>query len=132
MKYLHQIEDEWHGKYITSKEKAIEKVFKKNAENNDFIKLFEQHFNLNIKDEHDADVARKKLENMVDNYTKLWYALNDGVSRNGHKRQKRQPHPDYVKKRIGESRKKAHALKNKDKIGNRPSKPGNKGQNKKL
>ena len=132
MKYLHQIEDEWHGKYITSKEKAIEKVFKKNAENNDFIKLFEQHFNLNIKDEHDADVAKRNLGRMVDNYTNLWYAVNDGVSRNGHKRQKRPPHPDYVKKRIGESLRKTNARKLKDKSGSRPSKSGNKGRKKKL
>lgn len=124
MEYLHLIEKEWHGKHITSKEKAIEKVFKKHAGNNDFIKLFEQHFNLNIKDEHDADVARKKLENMVDNYTKLWYALNDGVSRNGHKRQKRQPHPDYVKKRIGEGVKRTNARKNNEKTGNRPARSG--------
>ena len=132
LKYLHQIENEWHGKYITSKEKAVEKVFKKNAKNNDFINLFEQHFNLNIKDEHDADVAKRKLERMVDNYTNLWYAVNDGVSRNGHKRQKRQPHPDYVKKRIGESLRKTNARKLKDKSGNRLSKSGNKGRKKKL
>ena len=124
MEYLHLIEKEWHGKYITSMEKAVKKVFIANAGNEDFINLFEQHFNLNIKDEHDADVARKKLERMVDNYTKLWYALNDGVSRNGHKRQKRQPHPDYVKKRIGESVKRTNDRKNNEKTGNRPARSG--------
>lgn len=133
MEYLHQIEDNWHKrKERISKKKAIEEVFNENLENTKFIELFEQNFNLNIKDEHDADVAKRKLERMVDNYTNLWYEVNDGVSRNGHKRQRRRPHPDYVKKRIGESRKKAYALKNKDKIGNRPSKSGNRGRKKKL
>ena len=147
--YLHEIEDEWHKTKEENEEKteekaeektkgkkgmknAVEKVFMKNAENEDFINLFEQHFNLNIKDEHDADVAKRKLERMVDNYTKLWYEVNDGVSRNGHKRQRRRPHPDRVKKMIGESVRKAHAQKNKDKIGNRSLKSGNRGRKKKL
>jgi len=149
IEYLHEIEDEWHKTKEENEEKteekaeektkekkgmknAVEKVFMKNAENEDFINLFEQHFNLNIKDEHDADVAKRKLERMIDNYTKLWYEVNDGVSRNGHKRQRRRPHPDRVKKMIGESVRKAHAQKNKDKIGNRSLKSGNRGRKKKL
>ena len=61
---------------------------------------------------------------MVDKYTKLWYEFNNGVSKNGHKRQRRQPHPDRVKKLIGESVKKTHARKNKKKKRNRPAKSG--------
>ena len=133
LEYLHQVEDEWHNtQKIVGKENAIKIVFRRNVDKDVFIALFREHFGININDEAGAELAKKELTKMVDKYTKLWYEFNNGVSQSGHKRQRRPPHPDYVKKRIGESRKKAHALKNKDKIGNRPSKPGNKGQNKKL
>ena len=174
LKYLYQVEDEWHNKSknisashqaisetnltelspteqdsetsripkdapsevdansgesnpqekIVSKKSAIESVFMSNAENDEFIALFREHFGININDKAGAELAKKELTKMVDKYTKLWYDFNNGVSKNGHKRQRRQPHPDRVKKLIGESVKKTHARKNKKKKRNRPAKSG--------
>lgn len=117
LKYLYQVEDKWHTSHIVSKKNAIESVFKSNAEKDEFIALFREHFGININDEGGAELAKKKLTSMVDKYTKLWYEFNNGVSKNGHKRQRRRPHPDRVKKMIGEGVKRTNARKNKKKTG---------------
>ncbi len=122
--YLHKVEDTWHTKYKVSKKSAIESVFKKNVDKDVFIALFREHFGININDEAGAEQAKKELTKMVDKYTKLWYEFNNGVSKNGHKRQRRRPHPDRVKKMIGESVKRTNARKNNEKTGNRPARSG--------
>lgn len=124
LEYLHQVEDTWHTKYTVSKKSAIESVFKKNVDKDVFIVLFREHFGININDEAGAELAKKELTKMVDKYTKLWYEFNNGVSKNGHKRQRRRPHPDRVKKMIGESVKRTNARKNNEKTGNRPARSG--------
>ena len=122
--YLHKVEDTWHTKYKVSKKSAIESVFKKNVDKDVFIALFREHFGININNEAGAELAKKELTKMVDKYTKLWYEFNNGVSKNGHKRQRRRPHPDRVKKMIGESVKRTNARKNKEKTGNRTARSG--------
>lgn len=125
LEYLHQVEDEWHNtQKIVGKENAIKIVFRRNVDKDVFIALFREHFGININDEAGAELAKKELTKMVDKYTKLWYEFNNGVSKNGHKRQRRPPHPDRVKKMIGESVKRTNARKNNAKTGNRPARSG--------
>lgn len=125
LEYLHQVEDVWHNtQKIVGKENAIKIVFKRNVDKDVFIALFREHFGININDEAGAELAKKELTKMVDKYTKLWYEFNNGVSQSGHKRQRRPPHPDRVKKMIGESVKRTNARKNNAKTGNRPARSG--------
>ena len=119
------------GKRV-GKEKAIESVFKSNAKNDEFIALFREHFGINVNDEGGAELAKKELTKLVDKYTKLWYEFNNGVSKNGHKRQRRPPHPDRVKMKIREGVKRANARKNKKKTGNSPAKSGRRTRRKKT